>query len=328
MTAGISFLVGIASNLAAGLLQRLASTKYNFRFSPSVAAHYRELTPKIREMPFIYKDLESTVISDFVPIELETLNLATLKSRPKGPYKIAIRDQLRNRRNVVVLGQAGTGKTTLLRHAILSLVANPNTPLYWDVGEKLVPVYVPLKAVDNSAPFPILRHVLTGNRIFSGESGIQRLRKLIQRRRFFLLLDGYDEIALRASETAGRNFVQEELSMIFGGKDSGPTRASLIEGALPVDVYANLADCRVWMSARTEFLVQYPIAFREIGPKGVVAVELRGLGEQRHQLVTNIFDKYRRRSSRYICTAPGSLDTHLCYAAWRSSYSSRASIGV
>ena len=26
--------------------------------------------------------------------------------------------------------------------------------------------------------------------------------------------------------------------------------------------------------------------------------------------------------------APGSLDTHLCYAAWRSSYSSRASIGV
>ena len=28
------------------------------------------------------------------------------------------------------------------------------------------------------------------------------------------------------------------------------------------------------------------------------------------------------------CTAPGFLDTHLCYAAWRSSYSSRASIGV
>ena len=28
------------------------------------------------------------------------------------------------------------------------------------------------------------------------------------------------------------------------------------------------------------------------------------------------------------CTAPGSLDTHLCYAAWHSSYSSRASIGV
>ena len=32
--------------------------------------------------------------------------------------------------------------------------------------------------------------------------------------------------------------------------------------------------------------------------------------------------------SGFSCTAPGSLDTHLCYAAWRSSYSSRASIGV
>ena len=30
----------------------------------------------------------------------------------------------------------------------------------------------------------------------------------------------------------------------------------------------------------------------------------------------------------HLCTAPGSLDTHLSYAAWRSSYSSRASIGV
>ena len=33
-------------------------------------------------------------------------------------------------------------------------------------------------------------------------------------------------------------------------------------------------------------------------------------------------------ATNHFCTAPGSLDTHLCYAAWRSSYSSRASIGV
>ena len=35
-----------------------------------------------------------------------------------------------------------------------------------------------------------------------------------------------------------------------------------------------------------------------------------------------------RYREAFHCTAPGSLDTHLCYAAWRSSYSSRASIGV
>ena len=31
---------------------------------------------------------------------------------------------------------------------------------------------------------------------------------------------------------------------------------------------------------------------------------------------------------RYMCTAPGFLDTRLRYAAWRSSYGSRASSGV
>ena len=35
-----------------------------------------------------------------------------------------------------------------------------------------------------------------------------------------------------------------------------------------------------------------------------------------------------QKGGPFDCTAPGSLDTHLCYAAWRSSYSSRASIGV
>ena len=38
--------------------------------------------------------------------------------------------------------------------------------------------------------------------------------------------------------------------------------------------------------------------------------------------------EYQPGSELFVCTAPSSLDTHLCYAAWRSSYSSRASIGV
>ena len=35
-----------------------------------------------------------------------------------------------------------------------------------------------------------------------------------------------------------------------------------------------------------------------------------------------------RLSGDAVCTAPGFLDTRLRYAAWRSSYSSRASSGV
>ena len=43
-------------------------------------------------------------------------------------------------------------------------------------------------------------------------------------------------------------------------------------------------------------------------------------------------DNFRKAAvscrSNSVCTAPGFLDTRLRYAAWRSSYSSRASSGV
>ena len=38
--------------------------------------------------------------------------------------------------------------------------------------------------------------------------------------------------------------------------------------------------------------------------------------------------EYRLLANSKTCTAPGFLDTRLRYAAWRSSYSSRASLGV
>ena len=51
-----------------------------------------------------------------------------------------------------------------------------------------------------------------------------------------------------------------------------------------------------------------------------------------HDHAATIWTAHRRApycsASRFDCTAPGFLDTSLGYAAWRSSYSSRASSGV
>ena len=60
----------------------------------------------------------------------------------------------------------------------------------------------------------------------------------------------------------------------------------------------------------------------------VIVYQLRSsLDHLVHELVILSGNAEKLKDSRK-CTAPGFLDTHLCYAAWRSSYSSRASIGV
>lgn len=68
-----SFIVGILSSLAAiGLL------KYKLLFNLLPKATKRgyliDLEKKIRQMPFIYKDLDTDVINDFVDIELQSLD--------------------------------------------------------------------------------------------------------------------------------------------------------------------------------------------------------------------------------------------------------------
>ena len=69
-----------------------------------------------------------------------------------------------------------------------------------------------------------------------------------------------------------------------------------------------------------------------IPPKYSVA---QVIGYMKGKSAIHIAREFDGRSRSFVgqhfwarCTAPGSLDTHLCYAAWRSSYSSRASIGV
>ena len=69
-------------------------------------------------------------------------------------------------------------------------------------------------------------------------------------------------------------------------------------------------------------------------PDKVTAVQARrmdavwGDDSWRSAAYTTTEDLFGEIERKTTCTAPGSLDTHLCYAAWRSTYSSRASIGV
>ena len=77
---------------------------------------------------------------------------------------------------------------------------------------------------------------------------------------------------------------------------------------------------------------QYSIGARSGARVAPVRRSLKRLRRRARTLATHESDNLQKLANVSLrgerCTAPGSLDTHLCYAAWRNSYSSRASIGV
>jgi hypothetical protein len=282
-----AFIIGILSSLAvAGLL------KYRLLFTlfPKITrrGYNLDLAKKIRQMPFIYKDLDTDVINDFVGIEFQSLHLATLQHQNAANSFHSIEDEklVRNKK-VLLLGSAGIGKTTFQRRSILTIIENVESPPFLYEKERPVPLYVPLKAIDNSEPFPIFRYVIANNPLFMYKYGLGRFRRLAASGDLFLFLDGYDEIPFTGGT---RNFVQEELSMLFvdPGKD---------------DRYLALRRCRVWLSSRKEFFEKNPITDLEfkvqVPEEGVAAIELKGIGNNRIKLVRKIFDKYRLRSPKY-----------------------------
>lgn len=292
----LSFLVGVASSLTAVWLLRYP-VLFKFLPSRSTKRYLIELEQKIKQMPFIYKDLEIDVINDFVDIELQNINLGTLRLQPTS-HAIDVKhdEKLRRTPRMLFLGNAGIGKTTFQRRTILGLINKRRDVIY--TKEKPLPIYLPLKAIDNSKPFPVLRYILNNNPLFAHKFGQSRLVKLSKKRRLFLFLDGYDEIPFTGDTD---NFVQAELGWILFPETM--TKTKLPDDEAAKEFYRSLSACRVWLSSRLEFFEKNPIGlfgFREnLQPGGVAAVELKGIGNNRIQLAAKIFDKYRQRSKAY-----------------------------
>ncbi len=291
----ISFLVGVASSIAAVFLLQYRAL-YVFLPTRSRKGYLIELEEKIRQMPFIYKDLEIDIINDFVDIELQDINLGTLRLQATNKaIDIKEDEKLRRTRRMLFLGNAGIGKTTFQRRTILSLIRKKRDVIY--SKERPVPLYIPLKAIDNSKPFPVYRYIRENNPLFSHRFGFEKLLKLTRKGKLFLFLDGYDEIPFTGDTD---NFVQRELGLVLFPESAAG--AASLEDDLKT-FYKNLSGCRVWLSSRLEFFEKNPIGLLGSGNNlklgGLAAVELKGIGNNRIQLVRKIFDKYRQRSSEY-----------------------------
>ena len=263
---------------------------------------YRTKLPiKLQRMPFIYAGIESDVLNDFVAIELSRMDPSTLDLKEAdSAFKLDPWRMLKDRRYVAIIGSAGIGKTTFQRHTILEVLSKSAPFLH--AGESLLPVYVALKIVPNSGPFPIFRF-LRAVEPFLGDSDY--LLTLSKERGLFLCLDGYDEIALTGTT---QNYIQQELGKMLFASVHVPSRPGAIprpgtissseaEAAAAEGFYSALKEkSRVWLTSRPQFIQHHPI-----GPIGsrqstainaVATIGIIGIGQNRESLVRRVFERY------------------------------------
>src|SRR5579864_2248754 len=126
-------LTGIGSRITDQALKSVATLPLPWRWS----IHRKEVEAKVKDMPFIYKDLTSEVLNDFVELDLRALDLDSLKEQKHLVVQSSVAEKLQRHRKAVLLGNAGMGKTTFLRYTILNLISNHGVLAPYFGGERL-----------------------------------------------------------------------------------------------------------------------------------------------------------------------------------------------
>ena len=301
---GTEFLVDLASAFAVRLTEKALGLWQLLDLPPRNVMHFRELRTKILDMPFIYKDLEADLTNDFVELEFQSAEVGTAGGTSAIAVRIPAHQKLKDRPRALIMGGAGIGKTTFLRHSVMELIDSGGISRFFFEGQKLVPFYVPLKALDPTVRFPIVQYLLRNNGLFR-RNGLSRLKALSLKRKVFCVLDGYDEIPLSAYVSGNaEGYVMEELRFIFQ-----PERFARESARIPAEykeIYFALQDCRLWLSSRREFyesnaLPMDPLGYLPMQGKPIqrtAAIEIAGIGPRRIELVKRIFEKYRRRNPK------------------------------
>jgi NACHT domain len=305
MLAWVLKLLGPAAEWAASAAlkesAKAAWSRRRYILLGQVSSHFRDLQSKMKDMPFIYHDLEKgEILNEFVEEDIANLDLGALHNKTPKHFSAGGKQRIRDTRRALILGSAGIGKTTFLRRTTLGLAKGKGRSTQFLDREYLIPFYVPLKALDLGHHSPILRYLLLNYPLLAGRSGLRKLTRLAERKKVLLLLDGYDEIPFPMMDGEDHQ-IRTELNRLME-----PSRGLRVDRGSenPTQrLYRLISDCRVWLTSRIEFFELYKLRVADERPHSglvqTVAVELRGVGENRFKLVTSIFEKYKKRSARY-----------------------------
>jgi len=282
-----------------------------------------ELKKLIEGMPFLYNDMDSRIVDDFVDLEFEFLDPDTLIGKSYNKVQILRNNQkFKDLKKVVFLGDAGIGKTTFQRFVIMKIILKYDTNWLLYEKERITPIYIPLKVIKNDKMSPIIRYILTNNRLFKGRNGFKRLKKNITGNKIYIFLDGYDE-AMYGDSIGNVNFIHDEIKVIFSPDllveriprfciAKNDDRLRDVNNPMSVyeenknnkivhieeefkDLYESMKNIRVWLSSRTDFYRENKIDNSLEKKKGysiLTVVRINGVNTHRMNLIGNIFNKH------------------------------------
>ena len=251
-----------------------------------VDAYKKTLMTSISTMPFIYRDLPLDLLGTFVDIELA-------QDGTSGRYSLRSLQRLQDVRKFILVGEAGIGKSTFFSYIAAVLLQSKGHAVFLLPGEpKLLPLFIPLKAVKATDDFPLVRYLQRSHPLFAGNRGLSRLAKLAGRKRLMMLIDGYDE----APTVGGMQRIHSEIRLLYNHNVEAVRRALRTSSPGIQKFYHNFVGSRIALSSRPEFLTLNPIRVSS----DVRNIFARGIWENRQKLVEHIFNRYRVRDNYFL----------------------------
>lgn len=261
-------------------------------------SYKQKLLRDLKGMPFIYRNIDSDIFDDYVTIEGASIDMSTLKESNAKQLT-----SLLHKKRVIFFGNPGIGKTTFFRHSALSILSGKREEHLAD-SAGLLPIFIQLKAVSNFDKSPIINYILNEVSYFTTNNGYERLAKLAESQKLFIFLDGYDEIGFVEST----NYINHELSNLLQGQ-KGTQITNPYLNSKYTKLYRSLARCKIWLSTRKEFFALNPLKLspeksdylyrngQDIHDHNFLSIVLKGLGNNKFNLIKIIFDKYKQKAT-------------------------------